>query len=352
MKGGSLIDAMEDEAEGVWGHIVSLVPSVEVFEIENLVGSALIADNSALWRELKAFNSILTELHTLEFDEPLSMTPRLANARMPGSGSAAVPLSSANLELLSAPPAQSASNGPAAKLSAATATSSTTSAIACAAGAAAEALGAVPGLPLAAVGGHNQHQRHQEASEGSQTRRSNASVDSMEFIFAIQDRLTVDKIQGVLEEIRRALRSEKRELEAEIALLFSAMEGEADSASSRQRKGSSSGAVAEGGSSGERRSPPPSPDTVEGPKDLCISCSRVRGFAAQQPGRIRKAVGERDARDRQLCFSCMERERKGGDLSGGGGGGGEPGEPGGPRKTNRVRSRLQAARDEHHFLED
>jgi hypothetical protein len=339
---------MEDEAEGVWGHIVSLVPSVEVFEIENLVGSSLIADNSALWRELKAFNSILTELHTLEFDEPLSMTPRLASSRMPGSGSDAVPLSSANLELLSAP-AQSAGNGPAAKSSSATATSSATSAIASAVGTVAGASGAVPALPLVAVGEHNQHQRHQEASEGSLTRRSNASVDSMEFIFAIQDRLTVDKIQGVLEEIRRALRSEKRELEAEIALLFSAMEGEADSASSRQRKGSS-GAVTEGGSSGERRSPPPSPDTMEGPKDLCISCSRVRGFAAQQPGRIRKAVAERDARDRQLCFSCMERERKGGDLLGGGGG--EPGEPRGPRKTNRVRSRLQAARDEHHFLED
>jgi len=321
---------MGDEPEGVWGHIVSLVPKSELFEIEGLIGSTLIADNCALWRELKAFNSILTELHTLEFEEPLGATPRKSFTARPPT---VAPLSSANLEMLSAAkPATSGGSfsgtGPGSS--------------------------AVPALLLPEPISSNQHQLQQgELPEGSLTRRSTASgqTDSMEFIFAIQDRLSVDKIPGVLEEIRKALRSEKKELEAEVALLFSAMEGEADTVASRRKpsKGATVAATAAGSANDtvesaagnlKGREAPISPD-VEGPSlDLCRSCARVRDFASQQPGRIRKSSSLADAREQRLCFSCLDRERQARAAEESTG------------KGSKLRSRLQAARDEHHFLDD
>ena len=318
-----------EETEGVWGHIVSLVPRSEVFEIEALIGSSLIAENATLWRELKAFNAILTELHTLEFDEPLGMTPRLSGAPLlplPAAPTSA-PLSSANLELL------------------------TTSAVS----AAASGGHPVPSLSLGSVSGVNHQpqqqpheQQQQQQQEGSLTRRSNAtSVDSMEFIFAIQDRLTVDKIQGVLDEIRRALRSEKRELEAEVAMLFSAMDGEADSVAARRQNSASAVPAAQQPSGLAISDTTLSPGSPDLSRDVCRSCARVRDFASQQPGRIRKAAPA-GGRDEQLCFSCLDRERQARGTSGGGGGGGEGKEM---VRGSKLRSRLEAARDEHHFFD-
>ena len=63
---------MEFELEGLWAHIHNKAPNIEVPELANLIGIDLIKTNSELWRELKAFSSILTEIHTLEFDKPLT----------------------------------------------------------------------------------------------------------------------------------------------------------------------------------------------------------------------------------------------------------------------------------------
>lgn len=208
---------MDDEAEGVWGHIISLVPKSEVFEIETLIGSSIIAENSALWRELKAFNSILTELHTLEFDQPLGMTPRFnANANESNSNNVlpsipitvteSVPLSVANLNEMSNE--LDSTSHPAASTS-------------------------YP-IPLLSIPNALAEQPQANGGSTELTSRSAASRDSMDEILFLSGRLTVDKVAEVVTDIRKALRSERVELEAEIAMLIGAMDGEADNVLARQ----------------------------------------------------------------------------------------------------------------------
>jgi len=269
------MDGLDDAStEGVWGHVVSLVPRSEVFEVEALVGSSLIADNAALWRELKAFSSILTELHTLEFDEPLGMTiPAARETR----------LTAENLGQL------------------------------------------VPPLQLPPPN------EQQQEGPGPPTKRSTGSTgDSMEAIYAIQDKLGVEKIHDVLEDIRRALRSEKAELEAEIALLMNAMDSETDNVAAKQT----------------RKAPAQSAATKS---SVCESCSRFHDFAAQQPGRIAHRKMTAVATSCGLCFSCLEKEHQARKLQAAGSGG-EGGGGGGGGKQSRLRSRLQNAVDEKYFV--
>ena len=70
----------EFEAEGLWAHLCERCPPVEREEIANLIGRGLIEENLALWRELKAFSSILTEINTLEFDRPLTANANQSTA--------------------------------------------------------------------------------------------------------------------------------------------------------------------------------------------------------------------------------------------------------------------------------
>ena len=275
-----------DDAEGVWGHILSLVPRSEVFEVEALVGSSLIADNAALWRELKAFSSILTELHTLEFDEPLGMTPR--ETRLTAANLGQLEGAAAVVPTLQLPPPNEQHEGP----------------------------------PTSARESNN---------GGALTKRSTGSTgDSMEAIYAIQDKLGVDKIHHVLEDIRRALRSEKAELEAEIALLMNAMDSETDNVAAKQAKQQGALAVESSSSS------------------VCASCARFHDFAAQQPGRIAHRKSAAAASSRGLCFSCLEKEHQMRKLqqAAGSDGGGE----GGGGKQSRLRTRLQNAVDEKYFV--
>lgn len=288
-------------AEGVWGHIISLVPRPEVPEIESLVGSSLIEANQSLWRELKAFNSILTELHTLEFDEPLYSDKReelylegdTPRANLP-------PLSLTNLhEFNKAKPA------------------------------------VVDALVLPA----NQQQQQQDPPL---TRRSNFSGDSMDFIFAIEQHLCIEKIQPVLEDIRRALRSEQSELEAEIALLMSAMDGESDSVAAKQAAAvlaATSVLTSSSANAAPEHRAPLGEEEAHLAEATCPSCSRTHNYTALRvhPGRIRKAPAKASQHG-QPCFSCLEAEMQQRKSA-------APG-------ASRFRCKLQAARDEHHFLPD
>lgn len=325
-----------NEAEGVWGHILSLVPAAEWPEIESLVGSSLIETNTSLWRELKAFNSILTELHTLEFDLPLYSEKQSHRDAFRDDGEAenSLPLSLTNLEEFNK------------RVNSSTSSSGSGSSV--------DAHPKIPALSLPPCSGANQQQQQQDHN-ASLTRRSNFSGDSMDFIFALEQHLCVDKIQPVLEDIRRALHSEQSELEAEISQLMSAMDGESDSVAARQAAASvqhlSSAAAAVATAAAGSSSTAPDPhwrgnngdgDELVAGTGVCPSCTRVRDYAFQQPGRIRKA--QASGKDGQLCFNCLEKQhtqhRKpsaGASLGVG---------------TSRFRSKLQAARDEHHFLPD
>lgn len=287
-------------AEGVWGHIVSLVPRPEVPEIESLVGSSLIEANQSLWRELKAFNSILSELHTLEFDEPLYNDKQQKETSRTDASSSS---STKNLPLLSLSNLEEFNKG-----------------------------------KPAAADSHN-IPANQEQQDPALTRRSNFSGDSMDFIFAIEEHLCIEKIQPVLEDIRRALRSEQSELEAEIALLMSAMDGESDSVTAKQVAAASLLSSSLATAPSERRAPL-GEEEAKWVEATCPSCERAHSYSTSvkvHPGRIRKATAAASQHG-QLCFSCLEVAMQ-------------------PRKsaapgTSRFRCKLQAARDEHHFLPD
>lgn len=58
--------------------------------------------------------------------------------------------------------------------------------------------------------------------------RSHNSLDPIEFVSSIRGHLSIDGIGDVVEDIRRAFKNEKKELESQVATLTRAMEGEVE----------------------------------------------------------------------------------------------------------------------------
>ena len=214
------------EAEGIWGHIVARVKPVEVTEIARVIGVHILTENSRLWEELKAFNSILSDLATADL---LSSTDDSRGALLHNDGNRR---GSRNSE-----------TGGCGILNAAS-------------------LSKVPTLDLTggALAGNNSGRGSNNSTSrlGSQlTGRSARSMDSLEFVQSIEGSVNVSTIHEVVDSIRKALIGERAELESEISVLQQAMDGETDIISSRSasaRSLSSSGSVREKEKDKEKKS--------------------------------------------------------------------------------------------------
>ena len=307
---------MDDfEVEGLWAHLSERCPPVEKEEIANLIGRGLIKENSVLWRELKAFSSILTEIHTLEFSRPLTAN---ANETMIDEQWAEVSLTTENL---------SQNKG---KLNEGE---------------------SVPSLDFNKAKKANTE--NEDQSDQQLTRRSLTSVDSLDFIMSIEDKICVAHVSDVLDTLRKAFREEMEELEAEIAILYSAMDSESDAiaaekAATRMRerhKERNNGALVSSRAPKVDRFSPQGKQTSslrgerkEVDEDECPDCQALRREHA--PGRIRPKkdkLGEQIGSS--VCARCEARGLKDADT--------ERLDKG----RSKVRSKLQAAKDEKHFLD-
>ena len=305
----------EFETEGLWAHLSERCPPVEKEEIANLIGRGIIKENSALWRELKAFSSILTEINTLEFDRPLTAN---ANQSTIDEQWAEVSLTTENL---SQSKIQKNEGVP------------------------------IPSLHINMAKRANMNNEDFQ-SDQQLTRRSRTSVDSLDFIMSIEDKICVAKVSDVLDTLRKAFREEKEELEAEIAILYSAMDSETDAIAAekaaaliqdRQHEKSNGVLINSRAPKMNRFSPQGKrastrEDGREGVQDECPHCQRLQREHA--PGRIRpKKEKSREEVGPSMCARCegrgleeayTERLDKG---------------------RSKVRSKLQAAKDEKHFLD-
>lgn len=314
------------ELEGLWGHLASKAPSVEVPELARLIGEDLIKTNSDLWRELKAFSTILTEIHTLEFDKPLTTDGGFPGGSDPFSSKRRS--DSDGILLLTEDNLESAKRtdgmGDTAK--------------------------DVPSLDLAGSRKANNEEQHSEQL----TRRSRTSMDSFEFVMSMEECLNVSRIEEVIDKLRDAFLEEKDELEAEIAILYSALDNETDTIAAEAAKDAISSRKKEinkrtmkldrfspqgkGGGGG---------GGYESKEGDCEECSLLRhSMAHQEPGRIRPKKGSGSYSVTAMCTSCEERASKEEASRSDGGGGGRG------REKSKVRNKLQAARDEKHFLDD
>ena len=304
---------MDDlEQEGLWAHLSERAPPVEREEIANLIGRGLIKQNSTLWRELKAFSSILTELHTLEFDRPLTANLNETN----DDNWAEMSLTTDNLR---------------------------------------QSKKQEDSVPLLDVNMTKKANMDNEDLQSDQqlTRRSRTSVDSLDFIMSIEDKICVAHVSDVLDTLRKAFREEKEELEAEIAILYSAMDSETDAIAAekaatqmRQRqKERNTGLLMSSRAPKMDRFSPQGKQTSssrwegkEGDGDECPDCQSLG--RAHAPGRIRPKK-DKPCKDQgsTLCAKCNIKGVKEVDND---------------RIDNgrsKVRSKLQAAKDEKHFLD-
>jgi hypothetical protein len=334
------------ELEGLWGHLASKAPSVEVPELANLIGHQLLEENSRKWRELKAFSSILSEMHTLEFDRPLTSdhhdASQRARERDTEEAVTTLSLTQANLN---------------AKV---------------------EESKNAEGMPKLELGGDWNVNNCSSAINGNNeeyneplTRRSRTSMDSFDFIISIEDCISVSRIGEVIDKLRQAFREEKDELEAEISILYAAMDNESDviaataarkAMEKRRSDGASKASIVSNRNPKIERFSPEGKASRWGEgkaatddygdygdngdyagEESCEDCLiRRQAAVSHEPGRIRPA---KKGRDLLLCPNCeeeRERRRQGGGAKGGGGG----------SEKSKVRNKLQAARDEKHFLDD
>jgi hypothetical protein len=58
-----------NELEGLWGEIVSVVPSSEIDEVTKVLGSKRIDESQDLWEEYKALRYMLNELNLIDTTE-------------------------------------------------------------------------------------------------------------------------------------------------------------------------------------------------------------------------------------------------------------------------------------------
>lgn len=312
------------EQEGLWAHITSKAPSVEVPELATLIGFDLIKTNSDLWRELKAFSMILTEIHTLEFDKPLTTKDSIGEGSDQYHSSrrddteGILSLTEDNLE--------SAKRG--------------------------NGMGnAVKDMPRLELGGSRRASAVANNEEHSEqlTRRSRTSMDSFDFVMSMEDCINVSRIEEVVEKLRDAFREEKDELEAEIAILYSALDNETESIAAEAAKNAINSRKKETNKRTmklDRFSPQGKGEGGYGRGSMengCEECSLLRHTAVpQEPGRIRPKKGGTAYSVTAMCPSCEEKALKESSRS----------EGSRSRDRSKVRNKLQAARDEKHFLDD
>lgn len=165
----------ENPDESLWSQICANIPKQEVDEIEKVVGKLKIEENKNLWRELKAFNSIVTEMSMLQFDYPLNDAETF-NERQKKSHEV-IPILTLK---------QNMGN-------------------------------IIPNTLLI------------DTDVSVQQTTSRFVQSPAKFIAKIKRNLNVGKIDSVIMEIETAFQQEKNELESEISLLTRAMESEVDS---------------------------------------------------------------------------------------------------------------------------
>jgi len=200
------------EAEGIWGHILARAKPVEVSEIANIIGTKLLRDNSALWEELKAFNSILSDLATSDLLERVD--DMIYHGGVPNSKDKVkhdVHDNAPAWGTLTADALQGQSRG-----------------------------AGVPSLDFTSSVLANSNSNPGRGSNNSSSRRgsqlsarSATSMDSLEFVQSIDAHISVLSIHAVAEQVRKALLSERAELESEIGVLRQAVDGETDIIASR-----------------------------------------------------------------------------------------------------------------------
>ena len=368
------------EAEGIWGHIVHHAQRVEVSELARIIGVKDLEENSNLWIELKAYSSILSDLANADLGSSSGVNDELVFSGDSGAGpsGAWAALSEANLK----------SQG-----------------------------SVVPSLDLGggAMASNNSGQESNSNNStsrkgGSQlTGRSSArSMDSLEFVLSIEEHINVDSIHHVVEQVRRALLSERSDLRSEISVLQNAMDGETDvisaraasahhRPSSKQREKKSKMSRFQSGNNANpahASSQVSGTGTGTGTGGECGACRRLNTDQEVEPGKIRpnksnnkqlsgsaslSSVGVsrseylsqlytqqqqpqgRGGRQFVQCPDCFEKssnpghgrrgcsnslppEEKSGESSGGIA-------MGGGKSRSRMRNKLQAARDEKHFLD-
>ena len=292
---------MEFELEGLWAHIHNKAPNIEVPELANLIGIDLIKTNSELWRELKAFSSILTEIHTLEFDKPLT------TADDGGGTGKVLSLTQDNLD---------SANG--------------------------KDIGILTDMPKLDISGSrkasltagNNDEQH---SEQQLTRRSRTSIDSFDIVTSMEECINVSRIDEVVEKLRESFQEEKEELESEIAILYAALDHESDTIAAEVAKNITTHKKESNKRSLkiERFSPQGKRGTVHTfeSKD---SDGEEYSIMSQEPGRIRPRKSHSIAEEEKASRERTSRAEGTGVW----------------REKSKVRNKLQAARDEKHFLDD
>ena len=188
------------QTEGIWGHIVCRANVVELSEIARIIGLKCLQENSALWEELKAFNSILSDIANSELLERVDET--IFHGGKKDSSESGVGWRALTEDALR------------------------------------EQKKTVPALDLASSAILNNNLTHgsnnSTSRRGSQlSGRSTTSLDSLEFVQSIESHINVASIHSVVDDIRKALSNERAELESEITVLRQAMDGESDIISAR-----------------------------------------------------------------------------------------------------------------------
>jgi len=314
-----------NENEGLWGHIVSLAPRVEIEELRSIIGSHLIEKTVTLWDELKAFSSILTDIQTLEFDLPASVDSdkkgymsndgtmrKVSNEASDSQNVPCLDLSNADNGVLDSTKLVGADSNPNNKKN------------------------------------NNNNNDDDEFNLGKTTDRSNMSMDSFDFIRSIEDSICVSRIHEVVEQIRNAFQQEQEELESEINILYNAMDTESDliasSSQSIPKEGQRRKDIDCSASNHDNRqimSATGSPKMFK-TKDTSSSGNskfvKMQRFVSPEhhPGRIRPRKSKCNHEDEEMNMK-MEMDAK------------AEGEETKPK--SKVRNKLQAARDEKHFLD-
>lgn len=210
------------EAEGIWGHIVSRAKPVEISEIASIIGTKLLRDNSALWEELKAFNSILSDLATsdlLERVDDIIYHGGVSSGKDNGKDKSSS--GAGGWGQLTAAALHGQGPGEAGGPRGVPSLDFTVSVV---------GHGHISNNNVHNTGtgtGHNSNSSTGRRGGGGsqQSARSATSMDSLEFVQSIEANISVLSIHTVVEQIRKALIAEHAELESEIGVLRHAMDG-------------------------------------------------------------------------------------------------------------------------------
>ena len=313
---------MDFEAEGIWGHIVSCAPPVEVAEIAKQIGTQHIKKNSDLWRELKAFSSILSDLHTMDlFDDRGNLTFFSHNNNKGGDWA---PLTEAGLKNnadagTSKVPSLDFGMGKTGHSSSRVGTANNST------GRRSNETNQ-QGSNIAGVNVNVSTGRSYATGTGTGTGRSTESMDSLEFIQSIEGCINVTRISEVKEEIRRALTAERSDLQAEISVLEQALDGESDviaarSATSRRQEEEKEKETADTNNAKSKSKHTHRKGTSKIGRFRrhievgALTCSECRSLNLEfEPGKIKPCKSVKGVKSKVkdviLCAVCLEKEEK------------------------------------------